>query len=222
MIVVVPARGGSRRVPRKNIRELAGRPLITWTLASLALADIGGTAVVSTDDVEVAEVAVGSGVRVVRRPSELATDDASTETVLLHAIAELAADGISAEWVMTLPPTSPFRTPATIAAFADRALRGSDYDCFFSVHADRGDFWLKSDAGWSRLFPEAPRSQQQREPMYVENSAVYVTRISSLQATGSILGDKSSAIEIDRLEGFDLNDELDFAMADAYMSRARA
>ena len=222
MIVVVPARGGSRRVPRKNLREVGGRPLIAWTLATLAEADIGATAVVSTEDAEIADAAAGAGVRVIHRPHDLATDTASTEGVLVHAIGALAAEGISADWVMTLPPTSPLRTAATITSFAGLTTQPTPYDCFFAVHADRGDFWRRSDAGWARLFPDAPRTQQQREPLYVENSAVYLTRIAALQATGSILGEKACGVEIDRLEGLDLNDELDFAIADAMLSRTRA
>ena len=82
MIIVIPARGGSKRLPRKNARELAGKPLVNYTIEAALDANVSGTLVVSTDDQEIAQISKDAGAQVVMRPDELATDNSSTESVL--------------------------------------------------------------------------------------------------------------------------------------------
>lgn len=219
MLVVVPARGGSKRVPRKNIALLGGRPLLAIALDAIRRAGILPETVVSTEDADIAAVARAEGCRVVDRPENLAADAAATEAVLLHALELTKSDGWQAEWVMTLPPTSPFRRAETIRDFIARARSApEDVDCLMSVTENRGDFWRQNPAGdWQRLFPSAPRRQQEREPLYEENSAIYVTRVSALIATGSILGRKTQGIPIDVREAFDINTPADLQLAEMYL-----
>lgn len=217
-LVVVPARGGSKRVPGKNIRPLGGRPLLAHTLACAVSADLGCPIIVSTEDPAIADVARSCGVAVIDRPAALATDTASTEDVLLHVLDAMSP--ARPEWVITLPPTAPFRRASTLRRFTD-AIAGAPelQDCLMSVTEDRGDFWtLSADGSLGRLFPNAPRRQQDRAPLYLENSAIYVTRVAALEATRSVLGNRVRGIAIDRLEGFDINDELDFAIAEALLA----
>jgi CMP-N,N'-diacetyllegionaminic acid synthase len=217
VIVVVPARGGSKRVPYKNIYPLAGKPLLEFTLDAIRAAGLECPVYVSTDDEAIARVAKGQkGVSVIYRPMELADDAATTESVLLHALDEVAAKGISPTWIMTLPPTSPFRKPETIRRFAEAVFAAPDaQDCLMSTTENRGDFWLQQDDGTLlRLFPDAPRRQQERIPMYEENSAIYVTRVSVLRSTGLILGRRVRGVPISANEGFDINTKEDFALAE--------
>lgn len=221
LVVVVPARGGSTRVPGKNIRELAGRPLLAHTLAAVREAGLGVPVVVSTDDDAIAVVAEADGARVVRRPAELSTDTASTEAALLHVLDILAGEGGAADWVMTLPPTSPFRDGGVIRAALDAVRRDpDDQDCLMTVTEDRGDYWRMDDGGvLTRLVPGAPRRQQERAPLYLENSAIYLSRVAALRETGSVLGRRVRGLAIDPQRGFDINDESDFDLAEA-MARA--
>jgi CMP-N-acetylneuraminic acid synthetase len=187
------------------------------TLDAIRRAGILPETVVSTEDADIAAVARAEGCRVVDRPENLAADAAATEAVLLHALELTKADGRQAEWVMTLPPTSPFRKPETIRDFIARAQSApADVDCLMSVTENRGDFWRQSPTGdWQRLFPNAPRRQQDREPLFEENSAIYVTRIAALRDTGSILGRKVLGVPIPSREAFDINTPEDLAVAEA-------
>ncbi|MBV9971053.1 MAG: pseudaminic acid cytidylyltransferase, partial [Xanthobacteraceae bacterium] len=98
-MAVIPARGGSKRVPRKNIRPLGDRPLIAYTIAAAHAAGLGEATFVSTEDADVAAVAKEWDARILPRPEALATDAASTESVLLHALEEAAKRGWHPQWI---------------------------------------------------------------------------------------------------------------------------
>jgi CMP-N,N'-diacetyllegionaminic acid synthase len=219
MIIVVPARGGSKRIPLKNIVDLAGRPLLAYTLKAAMGAGIANHVYVSTDDERIAKVAKDWGAKVVIRPARLASDGASTESVLLHVLDELQVSEESEDWIMTLPPTSPLRSALTIRGFASHAERAAPaIDCVMSVTENRSDFWhLKPGGGFGRLFPDQARRQQDRPPLFEENSAVYVTRIRSLRRTGSILGVNTLCVPIAPEEGLDINTDSDLQLASALL-----
>lgn len=218
ILIVVPARGGSKRVPRKNIRPLAGKPLLAYTLAVAAEAGLAAMTYVSTEDAEIAAVARGAGTQVIDRPAALAADASSTEDTLLHAVDVVSQAGKTPDWVVTLPPTSPFRRAQTLQFFIAAARQGPA-DALLSLTESRGDYWRCDAAGaLARLFPDAPRRQQDRQPLYEENSAIYVTATDALRRTGSVLGTQRRGIVIDALEGFDINNEGDFATAEALMA----
>lgn len=215
VIVVVPARGGSKRVHNKNIRKLSGKPLLAYTIIAAQEAGLGEWTFVSTDHPDIAAVAREYNAQVIDRPPELASDTASTEAALLHSLDWAKARDWRPDWVVTLPPTSPLRSSSTIARLVAEA-RNQPADCVFSLTENRGDFWRRDASGhFSRLFPDAPRRQQDREPLYEENSAIYVTRVNALRTTGSILGSTQHGMAIDPIEGFDINSELDFVLAKA-------
>ena len=109
VIGIIPARGGSKRVPRKNIRTLLGKPLIVWTFEAARQSLLLDRYVVSTEDNEIAEISQTYGVEVIQRPEELAMDDTPSLPVFQHAIEHLEGDII-----VILQPTSPLRTGADI------------------------------------------------------------------------------------------------------------
>ena len=104
VLAVIPARGGSKRCPRKNIRPFRGQPLIAWTWETARGSALLDNIVCSTDDVEIANIAHGLALPVIWRPADLATDTATNEDVLRHALAQYPSD-----WVVLLQPTSPLR-----------------------------------------------------------------------------------------------------------------
>lgn len=213
---VVPARGGSTRVVGKNMRILAGRPLLAHTLRLAVDAGLGDRTVVSSDDRAALALATEFGVRGLPRPPEFATAEASTESVLLHVLDTLASEGAEPDWVMTLPPTSPFRRLGTLREMLRHVAEPDASDCLMTVTEDRRDLW-RMDAGGEmrRLFPEAPRRQQDRSPLFEENSAVYLTRVAALRATGSVLGGSVRGYVIDPVEAWDINTETDLVIAEA-------
>jgi CMP-N,N'-diacetyllegionaminic acid synthase len=215
--VVVPARGGSTRVQGKNLRLLAGKPLLSHTLELVRAAGLGERTVVTSDDPATLDLAASFGVRGVVRPSELATPTASTESALLHVADTLAAEGCTVGWIMTLPPTSPFRRADTLRALLAEVERHPDaQDCLMTVTEDRRDLWrMAEDGALTRLFPDAPRRQQDRTPLYEENSAVYLTNAAQLRATGSVLGRSVRGFVIGAIEAWDINTESDLVIAEA-------
>lgn len=223
ILIVVPARGGSKRVPRKNITPLGGMPLLEWTLIAAKRGLPQTRLIVSTEDDEIARLTNDLGVQVIKRPVDLATDIASTEGVLLHVIDSVASDSVTPDWVMCLPPSSPFRSPDTIAKVAQHAGQDDLIDCYFTVTESRGDFWRPAaDGVWRRMEADAPRRQQDREPLYEENSAIYLTRISALRQTNFIMGSCAIGIPMDQVEATDINTPKDIQFANALITAGLA
>lgn len=213
-LAVVPARGGSKSVPRKNIRLLGGKPLLSHTLAQIAAVPEIDVAVVSTDDGEIAAVARADGGKVVERPAELAGDTVPTEWALLHALDALAEKDEHFDYVMVLEPTSPFRSPATIRRCMERIVNadGKSLMTVFETRANIGSI----EAGVFRpLVPGAPRRRQERKPFYIESSTVYVASVGYLRASGTLVCDDWLAVPVDERETVDINTPLDFEVAEA-------
>ena len=204
----------------KNVRPLGGKPLLLFAIEAARTAGVSAEIVVSTEDATIAGVAREAGARVIDRPAALAADTASTESVLLHALDVMQGEGRSFAWVMTLPPSSPLRCPGTIVKFAESVRKDPEaQDCLMSIHEDRGDFWTRDpDGKLQRLFPCAPRRQQAREPLWEENSAIYVTSVAALNSTGSILGNRVRGIPIDPIEALDIHTDRDLATAEALLN----
>jgi CMP-N,N'-diacetyllegionaminic acid synthase len=214
-VIIIPARGGSTRVKNKNIRPLNGRPLLSHTLDCLKEADLLAHTYVSTNDDQIAQVALNESVQVINRPEEFSSATASTESALMHALVELEKKSITADWIMTLPPTSPFRSVNSINNVVKMAQTCEpEVDCIMSVTENRGDFWHLKDGNFQRLFPNAPRRQQDRDPLFEENSAIYMTRVKTLKHTGSILGTKVLPYYMNTIEAIDINDPLDLDIAE--------
>lgn len=216
LLIVIPARGGSKGIPKKNIRPLNGKPLLAYTLEAAIKADVSPHIYVSTDCPEISAITANFGGRVIRRPEAIAHDTASTEAALLHALDTVEASGDRFSAILTLPPTSPLRTSATISAFVERFYEVSDrYDALLSLSEHRGDFWVQEGEGqYRRLFPNAPRRRQERQPLYLENSAMYATRVDALRATSFILGRSSTGFLISDREALDINEPLDLLIAE--------
>lgn len=147
-LYIIPARGGSKGIPRKNIKPLGGRPLIAYTIdaAAEALRSTGGYILLSTDDDEIADVARDCGLAVeYMRPAELATDTAGSREVMLDALDWADSRGIAYDTVILLQPTSPLRTADDILGAA--ALYGDGIDMVVSV-------CLSDDNPYYNLFEE--------------------------------------------------------------------
>jgi CMP-N-acetylneuraminic acid synthetase len=198
---------------------VAGKPLLEYTLDAIRNADVTSHVVVSTDAKAISSVAERCGTQVVWRPAELSGDNVSTEAVLLHAIRELDPEGQRFRWVMTLAPTSPFRKPDTIRRFVAEAEKDPlSKDCIMSVTEDYRDFWSRGEKGFlKRLFPDAPRRQQDRQPLLEENGLIYLTPVTEIKETGFVFGKRVRGILTDAAESFDINTLSDFEMAEAMM-----
>ena len=218
-LVVVPARGGSKGIKKKNIAKLCGKPLILYTLECMKAANINGDIVVSSEDEEILQVAKQvEGVIAIRRPRELAMDNSSTEDALIHALNEMR-NYYQKEYdvVITAQPTSPLRKVDTVKKFINEFEKVADsYDAQITFTENRADMWVNNN-GFCRLYPNAPRRRQEREPLYVENSMLYATKIGSLMSTHSVLGTKVNGFVISEIEGIDINEPIDLKLAEFFL-----
>lgn len=222
-LVVIPARGGSKGIPHKNIYKVAGKPLLCYAIESMKAVVFEGDLVVSTDDEEIAAVAGEyKEVVLIKRPAEISHDTAKTEDALIHAVTYMKeVYGREYDAVVTLQATSPLRKSETIAAFlqAYEEMCG-EYDALLTLTEDRSDFWIqKEDGSYGRLDPAAPRRRQERKPLFVENSAVYVTKTESLLDKHSVLGYKVNGYVIDVIEAVDINEFSDIALAESLLQQ---
>lgn len=175
---IILARGGSKGIPRKNIIDFCGKPLIAWTITQANQSGISDV-YVSTDDDEIAAVAVKYGAEIIKRPPDLAADASSSDEGLVHAVSALA---LANDDVVTMPQiTSPLRSPTHIRAVTELVLSG-DFDSAFTANQ------MNDLCVWS--VDESPRSvtydfrsrqmRQERSSLVVENGSAYCTRVGAL------------------------------------------
>jgi len=222
---IIPARGGSKGVPRKNLRPLAGKPLIVWTIEAALRAQHLSRLVVSTDDDEIAQIAVDAGAELIRRPAQIAGDTASSELALLHALDELqSTEGYVPDAVSLLQCTSPLRG----ADLIDRCIAllfDSGCDAVMTVtHMQHWYLCGRIDDD-HRFLPEydyqkRPFSQQMPEK-FRENGAVYVTRTETLRQVGNRLGGDVRVVPMDAVRSVDIDTEQDFLLAQEVLQGVR-
>jgi N-acylneuraminate cytidylyltransferase len=213
---IVPARGGSKGVPGKNLAPVGGEPLLVHAIRAALAAGTVDRVVCSTDDDEIAAVARAAGAEVVVRPAELALDESPTEGALLHVLDALGPP--APEYVVTLEPTSPLRTADLIDACVRLAWE-RDADAVMTVSETHAVHGRLEDGLFVPLVPGQPRRRQLRAPLYRESSTVYVTKAAYLRATNSVVGDRVYALVVPEEQAIDINSELDFVVADALLRR---
>jgi YrbI family 3-deoxy-D-manno-octulosonate 8-phosphate phosphatase len=211
-VAVIPARGGSKGVPRKNLRRVGGIPLIARAITSALAADRIDRVLVSTDDPEIAAVAREWGAEVVDRPADIAGDTASSESALLHAIDDLANRGILVETLVFIQATSPFIAAADLDDAIARVAH-DDYDVVFSAVESWGFLWRETGlgargaVGVNHDVRTRPR-RQERTPEFLETGAFYVMDAEGFRAAGHrffgrvgiAVVPELTAIEIDTVE----------------------
>ena len=218
-LAVIPARGGSKGVPGKNIKPLAGRPLIAYTLDQAKDVPELDRIVVSTDDAAIREAVTALGGEVIDRPAELATAEARTEDALLHALDVLGDAGQVFDYVVVLEPTSPFRSPDLIHESLKKIV-DADAKSLLAVHSVHEITGLVDDAGYFRAYvPGQPRRRQERVPSFGEASTIYVCRVDYLRLTGSLVADDWLAIEVPAEQAVDINTPHDFEFCEFLMQR---
>lgn len=196
IIGVIPARGGSKGIPRKNIKLIAGKPLLAWTIEAAKRSKLMDRFVVSTEDAEIAAVAKQFGAEVVTRPPELATDTATTLSVLQQVLSI-----IPAEVVVILQPTSPVRS----ADLIDR--------CIARFKASGAD---NLATGFTCKFMEYGSYTQRRQELsgfFYDDGNVYVVK-SELIKQGTLIGQRSERFPNERELNGEIDDDFDFWLAE--------
>ncbi len=222
---IIPARGGSKGVPRKNIRPLAGKPLILWTIEAALRAQTISRTVVSTDDDEIAQVALAAGAEVIRRPAELAQDTSPTEPAMFHVLQVLKdREGYEPDAVALLQCTSPLRG-ASIIDEGVRKLLETGCDAVMTVTPVQHWYLAGRIRDEDVFMPEydyqnRPRSQDMEEK-YRENGALYVTRIDAFYKYRNRLGGQVRVIIMDPVRSIDIDTWEDFRLAEEVLQGIR-
>lgn len=217
-LALIPARGGSKGIPRKNIREMAGKPLIAWTIEAALGASEVSRVVVSTDDAEIAEIARQWGAEVpFIRPAELASDEATGFAPVLHAMAELPTFGD----LLLLQPTSPLRASGEIDRFLAFAhASGAPAVVSLSRVREHPAWMFERDrgGGLTPLFKEtAAERRQELSDLYILNGAMYWGRTEWLLGRRSFIGQETRGFVMADTASIDIDTMEDWAVAEAAM-----
>lgn len=222
-IAIIPARGGSKTLPRKNVRVLAGKPLLAHTIEQARSAELVSRVIVSTDDPEIAGVARQFGAEVIDRPAELSTDDAASELAVLHVLDHLEqVERYEPNLIVLLQCTSPCRSTEDIDG-AIRTLREREADSLLSVVPFHRFLWREANGETRSMnydYTRRPR-RQEIEPTYAENGSIYVFKPWVLRDRHNRLGGKVALYVMDYWTQGEIDTADDFALCDWILSSRR-
>jgi len=212
-LIVIPARGGSKGIPRKNLRLLAGRPLMAYAVTAALHARCGAKVVVSTDDPEIAECARGLGADVLWRPAHLSLDEVPLDPVIVDAAERVEGDY---DTVISVQATSPLVTPGDIDAAYDRFHEGNA-GVVFTVTDDTHITW-GIDGGLPVPLYSARVNRQSLPRRMRETGAVVCTARDTLLSSRTRFVEPYSVIEVEPARAIDIDDHVQWAMAEAVMA----
>ncbi|MEK9722733.1 MAG: acylneuraminate cytidylyltransferase family protein [Rhodospirillaceae bacterium] len=231
ILCIIPARGGSKGVPGKNLRPLGGKPLISYAIETALAVEAISDVVVSTEHAMIAEIAAGFGAAVpYLRPKDIATDKAALIDVVRQGYQFFTDQGRNFDGVLCFQPTAPFVKPSTIEQ-AIELLSESQCDSVTTVsQMTQGHPYVAKRLGSQNTesqnvitnFCEPPpgvdiSSRQSREPAYFLTGGFYLRSIDLIESPisdGHVLGNDSRAIDVSEVEATDINTELDFRFAE--------
>jgi N-acylneuraminate cytidylyltransferase len=211
-VAIIPARGGSKRFPKKNIHALCGKPLIAYSIEYAKACEYVEEVYVSTDSKEIAEVSMRYGAKILDRPDELAGDFVPTVDVLKDSVVRLEKQGVEIDAVVLLQPTNPLR-PSALIKEAIRKMEEGKNDSLCTVNRSNkklGKIIDEKFVPWNYTFGQ--RSQD-LEPLYYENGLLYIIR-KELLLQGRILGDSMYPLVMEHVFGtvdIDEREDLDYA-----------
>lgn len=218
-LAIIPARGGSKRLPRKNILDLAGKPLIAWTIEAALKSKYINKVVVSSDNAEILAIAQKCGAEIIKRPDELARDTTTTFETVKHAVENLE----EYDYIMLLQPTSPIRNADHIDE-AIELLLAKEADAVVSVcEMDHSPLWsntLPDDRSMNRFLRDdvLNKRSQDLEKYYRLNGAIYICKTDKLLAEKSFfLNENIYAYVMDKKSSIDIDEGIDFKIAEFFI-----
>lgn len=222
VLAVIPARGGSKGVPRKNIRMLAGKPLIAWTISVAKESKYIDRLIISSEDEEIIEVARRLGCEApFVRPIELARDDTPGIEPVLHALRMLPGY----DYVVLLQPTSPLRIAADIDGALEVCISRGAKSTVSVAEPDKSPYWMfkvDSERRMQRLVDDGEliTRRQDLPKVFVVNGAVYVADCEWLIQKRSFLTDETLAYEMSRERSLDIDTERDMRLCELLLARS--
>ncbi len=216
ILAIIPARGGSKGIPRKNIKKIEGKPLIEYTIDTAKKCEQLFDVVVSTEDEEIETIAKANHCKVIKRPKELATDHSKVQDACLHILKHFEEKDILFDAILLLQPTSPLRTVADIDNVIELMVK-NDVDGIVSVcevedmHPAR--MYTNDNNGLISIMPDFESTRRQNLPKYyVRNGCIYLTKVEALVKEKSFMPankmgyimDSNWAVNIDQPKDFEL------------------
>jgi CMP-N,N'-diacetyllegionaminic acid synthase len=216
IVVLIPARGGSKGVLRKNIREFNGKPLITHSIEYAKSCDLVNSVYVSTDDEKISEISSDSGAKIIDRPSKISGDTATTESAIIHAISMMDS---KPDIIVLLQATSPFRPKNSLKEALEKFIK-NDFDSLLSISPTHRFFW--SVDGNDNISPKydylnRPRRQdlKRTDTQFVENGSLYIFTYAHFLSIKNRLGGKIGYIEFAEKYSHEIDTKLDFKILEA-------
>jgi len=215
IVALVPLRGGSKSIPKKNIKEICGKPLCEWVLQAAVGSSLIDKVYISTDSAEIRDVVenLGLGVTVIDRPREIASDEASTEAVMLHFMSQ-----VDFEQVVTIQATSPLLKShdidTALIQFKQEAL-----DSMVSAVRTKRFFWADDGTPINYIPSQRPRRQEFKGTL-MENGAFYVTTRDILSNDNCRLGGKIGVFEMSESTAYEIDEPSDWAIVSNQLSQS--
>ena len=212
ILAVIPARGGSKGVPGKNIRMAGGKPLIAWVIQAATKSRYIDRVIVSSDDAKIIDTATAFGCEApFVRPGELAEDNRPTAGAVKHAVETLPGF----DYVVTLQPTSPLTESGDIDDCIRRCVHTGSDACVSVTASDKSPFWMFTFAEDGTLNPvmgpDSLKTRRQDLPrVMVPNGAVYVTKCDFVVQRDTLYADRTLGVEMPKERSIDIDTELDF------------
>ena len=223
ILAIIPARGGSKGIPRKNIRLLAGRPLIVHTIEQALKSKYLDKVIVSTDDQEIEEISKKYRAKVVKRPEELAEDSTLMLPVMEHVVSYLENnENYKPDIIVLLQPTSPFRQVQHIDEAIDKFLK-ENYDSLLSVCPFHEFIWRKKrNTAFSINYDFKKRvNKQDKEPEYRENGAIYISKYDVLIKRHNLLDNEVGLYIMPEENSVNIDTEFDFWLCEQILTKEK-
>jgi len=217
---IILARGGSKGIPRKNIIDFCGKPLLAWTIEQCMHADSVSNVWVSSDDEQILNIAKKYGAQLIKRPDNISDDKASSESGWLHAIDYLETNGIKTDLILAPQVTSPLRMSSDIERAIDKFII-EDLDSLFSASmADDLYFWEKNTEGVLNSVNYDFNNRKRRQDFHeqiIENGSFYLFKQSILRSENNRFGGKIGCVKMAFWQMFEIDNTEDLRMCSALM-----
>lgn len=224
VLAIIPARGGSKGVPRKNVREVAGKPLIAWTIEEAKKSKYIDRLIISSDDAEIIEVAKAWGCEApFIRPAELAQDETPSIDLVLHAIDMLPKYA----WVVLLQVTSPLRSVTDIDGCIEHCVISQAHACVTVSETEQSPYWmytLRSDGKLQPLIASGSSIERRQDlpSVFALNGAVYMAECSWLREHQTFMTEETAGFIMPLERSLDIDTELDLQILNIHCQKAEA
>ena len=220
VVAIIPARGGSKGISRKNLIDICGKPLLAWSIIQALNASEIDSVWVTSEDEEILAVAGLYGAQPIKRPEDISGDTASSESAWMHATSVIEELGTNIELVVAMQATSPIRESSDLDAGV-RMLRDKNYDSLLSVNEIEDFFtWRMTPDGVAESVNYDYRNRKRRqqiEKRYLENGSFYIFNPKQLRAEGNRLGGRIGLLPMKRFKMFQIDNPEDVTLCSAIM-----